>query len=206
MRYTKLALATLLFGTAAIWSCNSGSNEIKKDDHSNSLVQGVATKEEAVKRGKFLIEIGGCNDCHSPKKMTPHGPVIDSSRMLSGHPAGMPLPAVIGSALKPGNWVLMSPDITAFVGPWGISYTANLTSDSATGIGAWTEEQFIQTMRTGKHLGMENGRPVLPPMPWEAIGKMSDDDLKAMLAYLKSLPAIANRVPGPVPPDKVVAK
>jgi hypothetical protein len=94
----------------------------------------------------------------------------------------------------------MAPDITAFVGPWGVSYAANLTPDSATGIGAWTEAQFISTMRTGKHLG--NGRPILPPMPWDEIRKKTDDDLKAMFAYLKSLPAVNNRVPGPVtPPD-----
>jgi hypothetical protein len=55
-------------------------------------------------------------------------------------------------------------DLTAFVGPWGISYTANLTPDSATGIGAWSEAAFINTIRSGKHLG--NGRDILPPMPW----------------------------------------
>lgn len=201
MRYTKLFFAIMVLGSAAVWSCQSDD---KSNKNNEPLVQGVFTKEEAVKRGHFLVEVGGCNDCHSPKKMTAHGPVVDSSKLLSGHPDGMPLPPVIASALKPGNWVLMSPDVTTFVGPWGISYAANLTSDSATGLGAWTEGQFIQTMRTGKHLGMEGGRPVMPPMPWEAVGKLSDEDLKAMLAYLQSIPAITNRVPGPVPPDKVV--
>jgi hypothetical protein len=201
MRHTKFILTTLLIGSAMVWSCQQGE---RKED---PLVQSAVSTEEAQKRGQFLVGIGGCADCHSPKKMTAHGPVIDSSRHLSGHPAGSPLPPIAASALQPGNWVLMAPDVTAFVGPWGISYAANLTSDSATGLGAWTEHQFIQTMRTGKHLGMENGRPVLPPMPWEAVGKMSDDDLKSMLAYLKSLPAITNRVPGPVPPNQVeVAK
>jgi hypothetical protein len=204
MRKTKLTFATLLLGTALIWSCQSG-NEAKSADETR--VQGASTTEEAVKRGQFLILAGGCNDCHSPKKMTPHGPAIDSSKLLAGHLAGSPMPPIAANALQPGNWALMAPDATAFVGPWGISYAANLTSDSATGIGAWTEHQFIQTMRTGKHLGMENGRPVLPPMPWEGVGKLSDDDLKAMLAYLKSTTPISNRVPGPVPPNQVsVAK
>jgi hypothetical protein len=94
--------------------------------------------------------------------------------------------------------------VTTFVGPWGISYAANLTPDSATGIGAWTEGQFLQTLRTGKHLGMENGRPILPPMPWEGLAKLSDQDLKSIFAYLQTLPPINNRVPGPVSPDKVV--
>jgi hypothetical protein len=100
----------------------------------------------------------------------------------------------------------MAPDITSFVGPWGISYAANLTPDSATGIGAWTEDVFMKTLRTGKHLGMENGRPILPPMPWEFIGKMTDEDLSAVFAYLRNLPAISNRVPAPVPPNEVAAK
>jgi hypothetical protein len=100
----------------------------------------------------------------------------------------------------------MSPDITAFAGPWGISYAANLTSDSATGIGAWTEEQFIKSMRTGKHLGAENGRPILPPMPWPFISKMTDEDLSAVYAYLKSLPPVSNRVPAPTPPNEVKFK
>ena len=57
--------------------------------------------------------------------------------------------------------------VTAWAGPWGVSYAANLTPDKRTGIGAWTADQFIKTMRTGKHLGV--GRPVLPPMPVEAV-------------------------------------
>lgn len=202
MRYTKLTLAALALATAFTWSCQSGGEAANEK---TPLVQGAFTKEDAIQRGSYLVTAGGCNDCHSPKKMTPHGPVIDSSRKLSGHPANMPMPTVIASALQPGNWMLMAPDVTAFVGPWGISYAANLTSDSATGIGAWTEGQFIQTMRTGKHLGMDNGRPVLPPMPWEGVGKLSDEDLKSLLAYLKSLPPVTNRVPGPVPPDKAMA-
>ena len=106
-------------------------------------------------------------------------------------------------ALQPGQWGGISPDITAFTGPWGISYAANLTSDSATGIGAWGEDVFIKTLRTGKHLGADNGRPILPPMPWNFINKMTDEDLRAVYAYLKSLPPINNRVPAPTPPNQV---
>ena len=136
--------------------------------------------------------------------MTERGPVLDDTKILSGHPAGSPLPAVNASALQPGQWVNMSPDVTAFVGPWGISYAANLTSDSATGVGAWSKESFIKAMRTGKHLGMENGRPIMPPMPWEGVAQMTDEDLEAVFAFLKSLPAVNNRVPDPVPPAQVL--
>lgn len=203
MRYSKTMLAAVSVAGVLIWSCQSAENNPKPE---GKAVVKAETKTDAVSRGKFLVDIGGCNDCHSPKQMTPQGPTVDAALTLSGHPAAMPTPPVVASALKPGNWVLMAPDLTAFVGPWGMTYAANITSDSATGIGAWTENQFIQTMRTGKHLGMENGRPILPPMPWQAIGKLGDDDLKAMYAYLQSLPPVNNRVPGPVSPDKVMAK
>lgn len=204
MRYTKITFVTLAIAAAFTWSCQSGTKEIKTEEA--PIVKASFTKEELVKRGNFLVTIGGCNDCHSPKKMTPQGPIVDTSIMLSGHPAKEPLPPVVSSSLKPGNWILMGPDLTAFVGPWGISYPANITSDSATGIGAWKEEQFIQAMRTGKHMGLENGRPILPPMPWQVIGHLPDEDLKSIYSYLQSLPSVSNRVPGPVSPDKVVVK
>jgi mono/diheme cytochrome c family protein len=202
MRYTTLVLASLLAASALVWSCQSGTKN--ENSPAEPLVKAAMTRDEMIQHGQLLVTAGGCNDCHSPKSMGPHGPAIDSSKLLSGRPANMPTPPIDASALKPGNWVLMGPDVTAFVGPWGISYAANLTPDSATGIGAWTEGQFLQTLRTGKHLGMENGRPILPPMPWEGLAKLSDQDLKSIFAYLQTLPPINNRVPGPVSPDKVV--
>jgi cytochrome c1 len=83
-------------------------------------------------------------------------------------------------------------------GPWGVSFTANLTPDKETGTGTWTEEQFVQTIRTGRHLG--RGRPVLPPMPIPMYKNFTDDELKDIFAYLQSLPPIHNRVPAPLPP------
>jgi hypothetical protein len=101
--------------------------------------------------------------------------------------------------LGPGKWAaLTNDDLTAWVGPWGTTFAANLTPEMATGLGAWTAEQFIQTMRTGKHLGV--GRPILPPMPVYALAAMTDPDLTALFAYLKSLKPIKNQVPPPLPP------
>lgn len=88
---------------------------------------------------------------------------------------------------------------------WGISYTMNLTPDSATGIGAWTEENFMNALRKGKHLGLDGGRPILPPMPWQMIRQMTDEDLKSVYAYLRTLPAISNQIPAPVAPPDVMA-
>jgi hypothetical protein len=159
---------------------------------------------EMIMRGKYLVTIIGCNDCHSPKIMTAQGPVPDSTKLLSGHPAAMPTPAIDKNVLKPGNWILFGPDLTSAIGPWGISYSANLTPDTATGIGAWAEDVFVKTLRTGKHLGQDGGRQILPPMPWPDFAAATDDDLKAIFAYLKALPPISNKVPEPVSPPDVM--
>ncbi len=162
------------------------------------------THEEMVAKGKYLVNLGGCNDCHSPKVFTEMGPVPDTTRLLSGHPSDAKLAPIDTSMIQPGKWVLTSgTDFTAWVGPWGISYTANLTPDEETGLGAWTPELFIKALRTGKHMGV--GRPILPPMPWPYIGQLKDADLKAMFAYLQSLPPIHNQVPDPVPPNMIGA-
>ena len=156
-----------------------------------------------IKLGDYLVTTGACNDCHSPKKFGLQGPYPDSSKLLSGHPANAQNPPPDKKALLPGNWYEFSPDLTEVVGPWGISYSANLTPDSATGIGNWTEDIFIKALRTGKHMGLDEGRPILPPMPWNWIGKHNDEDLKAIFAYLRSLPAVSNRVPNPLTPPEV---
>ena len=100
-------------------------------------------------------------------------------------------------AVLSGGWMAQtSGDLTAWSGPWGISYAANLTPDEETGTGAWDEAMFVSAIRSGQHLG--GGRPILPPMPWENYRGMTDEDLKAVFAYLKSLPPIKNQVPEPV--------
>jgi mono/diheme cytochrome c family protein len=194
----KSALASLVM--LSLTACNSSSSTSVKNDDITQYRE--KEEEDMVKRGSYLVTAAGCNDCHSPKKLTPMGPEVDSTKILSGHPEGMPMIPFDADALKPGHWIQMGPDLTAYVGPWGVSYAANLTPDSTTGIGAWTEDAFIKTIRTGKHLGLEGGRPILPPMPWPEFAKLKDDDLKAIYAYLRSLPPVHNKVPAPLsPPD-----
>lgn len=159
------------------------------------------TMEERVKHGEYLVTIGGCNDCHSPKLMTEKGPEPDPARLLSGHHAGNVAPFDF-NLVKEGKLYLCNEDFTAWAGPWGMSYAANLTPD-ATGLAGWTEEIFISALRTGKHMG--TGRPILPPMPWFNFAMATDDDLKDIFAYLKSLKPVSNAVPAPLPPDAVMA-
>lgn len=162
----------------------------------------AAPAEDPVKRGAYLVAAVGCHDCHSPKIMGPKGPELDQELLLSGYPAERPLPEVALDAIGPGKWTLFNDDLTAAVGPWGVSFAANLTSDP-TGIGNWTETQFLKAIREGKFKGLDNSRPLLPPMPWPAYRNLSDEDLKAIFAYLKTTKAVRNIVPAPIPPDQI---
>lgn len=148
-------------------------------------------------RGSYLVKAFGCVDCHTPLKMGPNGPEPDLSRGLSGHPQDMALPPPPATQ---GPWIWGGAGTnTAFWGPWGVSYAANLTPDAATGLGSWSSDTFVKTMKTGKHLGVS--RPIAPPMPWKAIGQLSNDDLKAIYRFLRAQPPIANAVPAYVPPQ-----
>lgn len=152
---------------------------------------------DAVQRGKYLVTAMGCNDCHTPMKMGANGPEPDMTRMLSGHPQTEKVPPPPAPS---GPWVAsMTATGTAWSGPWGVSFTRNLTPDPETGLGQWTEEQFVETIRNGRHQG--RGRQLLPPMPWQAFRNLSDEDLKAIFAYLRTIPPLKNRVPDPVMPS-----
>ncbi len=167
----------------------------------NALAVKNKSAGEIVKRGEYLVNYGGCHDCHSPKVFTDKGPEPDLARALSGHPAGTKLPAFPRNVIGPDKWgALTTNDLTAWFGPWGVSFARNLTPDQETGLGGWSEKQFIDTMRTGKHLG--NGREILPPMPWFALAALTDDDLKAIFSYLGTVPPIKNKVPDPLPPSE----
>ena len=155
-----------------------------------------AAKNTRVERGAYLITMMGCNDCHTPWKMGAQGPEPDMARALTGHPQDMVLPPPPAAS---GQWIWHGAATnTAFAGPWGVSFTANLTPDPETGLGKWTEDMFIATMRTARHQG--KGRPILPPMPVKMIGKANDEDLKSIFAYLQSLAPVKNKVPAPIDP------
>jgi hypothetical protein len=156
-----------------------------------------APPESEVARGEHLVLVSGCHDCHTPLKLGANGPEPDFSRALSGHPAELEMPPV--PELPPGPWNgVMSATNTAWAGPWGVSFTANLTPDPETGTGKWTRQMFVDTINNGRHMGA--GRPLLPPMPYPMYKNYSADDLGAIFAYLQSLPPIKNAVPAPRPP------
>jgi hypothetical protein len=159
------------------------------------------TQAEMVSLGKYIVTTSGCDDCHTPKIFTENGPVFDTTKRFSGFPQDEVLPSLDMSMIGPDKWVTTEKHLGAWVGPWGISYASNLTPDKATGIGTLTEEMFVKCLREGKYMGV--GRPLLPPMPWQVYGLKTDQDLKAIYAYLMSVKPIHNEVPQPTPPDKM---
>lgn len=174
----SLATAAALLGAAA-----------------DAFAQPTFSAEQAA-RGKYIVNSAGCHDCHTPWVMGPKGPEPDMTRMLSGHPEQLVMPP---APKVPEPWLVIGADTnTAYAGPWGVSFTANLTPDVETGIGRWTLKNFVDTFRTGRRMG--RGRPVLPPMPIHVYNNFNDQDLASVYAYLRTIPAITNRVPEPLAP------
>lgn len=177
-------------GTAVFVSCNEQATAKETTFNTTDFTP------EQIKHGEYLVTAMGCDDCHSPKVMGAHGPEVDFSRRFAGHPSDVPVPAGDSNILK--NWVLMAPDLTVCIGPWGTTFAANLTSDS-TGIGMWKFEQFKTAIREGKFMGLEGTRPIMPPMPWTQYKNLSDEDLRDMFAFLKSTKPVHNVVPDFIP-------
>jgi hypothetical protein len=177
-----IAAATVVGSLAA---CTGGKTTPAKPE--------PISQDSLIKRGNYLVSAMGCDDCHSPKKMGPQGPEVDFDRRFSGHPANEPVGKTNLSVMKDG-WVLFGMGLTASVGPWGMSFAANLTSDT-TGIGMWSEQQFFNAIRKGLSKGLEGNRPLLPPMPWFAYKNLNDEDLRAIFTFLKSTKPVRNVVP-----------
>lgn len=188
--YRSAALLTACLGGILLMAAQTARSEAAgPDEEPDALLE----------RGRYLVTISGCNDCHTPLHMGPNGPEPDWSRMLSGHPESLVMPP--RPALPSGPWQIIAAETsTAWSGPWGVSFTANLTPDQETGLGEWTLKEFVDTIRTGRHLG--RGRPILPPMPILMYKHMTDADLAAVYTYLRSIPAIRNKVPDPIVPDE----
>lgn len=136
--------------------------------------QGLAARAAGsqVERGKYLVELGGCTDCHTPGHFLGHE---DAALYLAGSDVGFAIP---------GQGV--------FVGP-------NLTPDKATGLGDWTAEEIVAAITKGVR---PDGRILAPVMPWHGLAHLTHADALAIAAFLKSLPPVANKAPGPFGPSQ----
>ena len=173
--------------TIAVISCDN-------QQENKTTVQAISN-DSLVKRGAYLVNSIGCDDCHSPKKMGPHGPEVVAETRFGGFLASNPIGKVDTNVIKNG-WAMFGPDFTNTVGPWGMSFAANISSDE-TGIGNWSEQQFITALRKGKLKGLEGSRDLLPPMPWFVYKNLTDEDLRSIYAYLKTTKPVKNVVPAP---------
>lgn len=186
-----------LVSIAFILSVAAGTSSVARAVSEAPQDDNPSTTSERIARGEYLVSTMACHDCHTPLKMGPNGPERDTARALTGHPSDLVMPPA--PVLPPGPWSwVASATSTAFAGPWGTSFAANLTPDDETGLGLWTEEMFIQTMKTRRHQG--KGRPLLPPMPAELLDALRPEDIKSVFAYLQSLRPVSNRVPAPIDP------
>jgi cytochrome c oxidase cbb3-type subunit 2 len=127
-------------------------------------------KADPVGRGRHLVDAMGCGLCHSP--------LDDNRRLLPG--------------------MKLAGGMRITVEPFGDHVTGNLTSDVETGLGAWTDEEIIRTMTQGI---LRDGTRLLPfPMDWPSYSTLSPDDLRAIVAYLRTVPPVSNRIPPPERP------
>jgi mono/diheme cytochrome c family protein len=131
-----------------------------------------ASANAQTERGKYLVTIGGCSDCHTPGNFLGHP---DIKRFLGGSDVGFAIPGL------------------------GVFVGRNLTPDKETGLGNWTEQQIITAFTTGVR---PDGRVLAPTMPWRALSKLTKSDAQAIAAYLKSLPPVKHDVPGPFGPSE----
>ena len=176
---TKL-IYSIVFGAfiLALTQCNQSKVEKGQD-------QTIITQDSLIKKGQYLVTTLGCNDCHSPKRMGAQGPELIPELMLSGFPSSIQMPPIPSEALKNG-WSLFYPDLTAAVGPWGVSFAGNITPDE-TGIGTWSLEQFKIAITKGKFKGLENGRSLLPPMPSQNYAQMTDEDADMIVKAIRKV-------------------
>lgn len=166
------AVASVLAAVAVALGLASCARNAQQTTTTDSTTTTAAmTPAQKIERGRYLATVVGCNDCHTPGSL--YG-APDMSRQLAGSELG-------------------------WTGPWGTSYPANITPDSATGIGRYTEEQIVTAIRNGVK---PSGAPVLPPMPWPDLSHLSDQDAYAIAAYVKSVPAVVHAVPANLPPGR----
>jgi mono/diheme cytochrome c family protein len=135
----------------------------------------VAMTPERIARGQYIYEtLADCASCHSQRDFTRFGgPEVPTGR---------------------GRGNIMSDMVKGLP---GVVVAPNLTPDRETGIGNWTDGEKIRAIREGVD---RDGNALFPMMPYEGFGRLSDEDVQAVVAYLDSLPPIHN----PLPKTKLV--
>lgn len=174
-------IIVLIFGY-----CTSGQHPVAESSGQKTTQDSLALAADLVKRGEYLVGILGCSDCHSPKRMGAQGPEIIPELLLSGYQGNQPIPP-FDSKLTAQGFALFVPDLTAAKGPWGVTFAANLTPDD-TGIGSWSEEQFIKALTRGISKGLDNNRPSSSPNALAELSKYASRRSESGLCLSKEYP------------------
>src|SRR5208282_4768558 len=137
-----------------------------------SLPSSASADDAQIARGRYLVVIAGCSDCHTPGALLGKP---DMNRYLGGSDVGFAIPGA------------------------GIFVGQNITPNKETGIGSWTSDQIVTSLRTGK---TPEGRDLFPVMPWPALSHLTDEDAQAIAAFLRSIPAVDHKNAGPIGPNE----
>jgi hypothetical protein len=178
---TGLTLITIV--TVITLSCDRGKNNSSNFSH------------EQISSGETLVLEGKCNFCHTPEVATDDK---NYGKILYGHPAQEKIPEIPGVPVGSQQWMEFVTNLgsTVWIAGNTIVFSANITPDKKTGIGKWSESDFINTIRTGRHPGWK--RELNKPMPWLDYAKLTNEQLSAIYAYLMSQQPVKNKVPEPV--------
>lgn len=201
LRINGGALLVLLL-LAITMSCGSKVQpEPETEQDPKTSEQEEVYRKYNIERGKRLVELGGCSQCHTPKIRTTLGNKPDKDKFLSGYPADKPLPDLPYAEIIAGETEksFYTTDATVWVGRWGVSFAPNLTPDVETGIGSMSEEDFIEIFRKKEHFSQEN--PLITPMPVNVYSQLSFFELRSIYIYLQTLEPISNEVPTRIPPE-----
>jgi hypothetical protein len=193
----KLAAVIVLSLAALAAGCNKNApGEASAPPQAYTAASFTA---DQVTRGAGLVDEWKCNFCHTPELKGPDGkPMPNPDRLLSGHPQDEPVPDVSDIVINSDAYMefLDNLDNTTWASNDSLVFSANLTPDPATGIGTWSPEQFVATIRQGQHMGL--GKRLLYPMPWQELAKLPDADLISIYAYLRTINPVSNKVPPPI--------
>ncbi len=197
----KKSLKIAAFAMLALAAAAAGCNKTAPGESSAPVQAYTAASFTAdqVTRGAELVNEWKCNFCHTPELRGPDGkPMPNPERLLSGHPQDEPVPDVSDMVINSDAYMefLDNLDNTVWASNDSLVFSANLTPDPATGIGAWSPEQFLATIRQGQHMGL--GKRLLYPMPWQELAQLPDSDLISIYAYLRTIDPVENKVPPPI--------
>ncbi|MCK5392049.1 MAG: c-type cytochrome [Deltaproteobacteria bacterium] len=151
---------------------------------------------ERIEIGQAVVEGWNCGFCHTPEIKGPDGkPMPDPKRLMSGYPSDEEVPTIPDMVITSPEWMefLDNLDSTVWATDNLLIFSANLTPDDETGIGTWTETEFVETIRQGRHRGIE--RRIKYPMPWQELSELSDEELLSVYEYLMTLEPVNNKVP-----------